>query len=40
MDARRSLISLHGKSIILPEQQQFAPKQESLEWRERRLNSL
>jgi putative restriction endonuclease len=37
LDSQRSLIDLHGKSIILPEQQRYAPKQESLLWREDRL---
>ena len=37
VDAQRSLIDLHGKSIILPEQNKYAPKQVALEWRENRL---
>ena len=37
VDAQRSLIDLHGKSIILPEQNKYAPKQTALEWRERKF---
>jgi len=39
IDSQRSLIDLHGKSILSPEQKQFAPKQQSLEWREQRLRA-
>ena len=37
IDSQRSLIDLHGKSILSPEQKQFAPKQQALAWREQRL---
>jgi len=37
IDSQRSLIDLNGKSILSPEQKQFAPKQQALAWREQRL---
>jgi putative restriction endonuclease len=39
VDSQRSLIDLHGKSILSPEQKQFAPKQQALAWREQRLRA-
>jgi hypothetical protein len=40
VDSQRALIDLHGKSILFPEQKQFAPKQQALEWREQRLEAM
>jgi putative restriction endonuclease len=37
IDSQRALINLNGKSILFPEQKQFAPKQQALAWREQRL---
>jgi hypothetical protein len=39
IDSQRSLIDLHGKSILFPERKQFAPKQQALVWREQRLRA-
>lgn len=39
IDAQRSLIALDGKSILFPEQKQFAPKKQALAWREQRLRA-
>lgn len=39
VDSQRALIGLDGKSILFPEQKQFAPKQQALEWREQRLRA-
>ncbi len=39
MDSQRALIGLDGKSILSPEQKQFAPKQQALAWREQRLRA-
>ncbi len=39
IDSQRSLIDLNGKSILFPEQKQFAPKKPALEWREQRLRA-
>jgi putative restriction endonuclease len=37
IDTHRSLIDLDGKTILPPEQKHYAPKNEALLWRERRL---
>ena len=37
IDSQRSLIDLDGKTILPPEQKQYAPKMQALEWREQRL---
>ena len=37
IDAQRSLIDLDGKTILPPEQKQYAPKLDALLWREHRL---
>ena len=37
IDTQRSLIDLDGKTILPPEQKQYAPKQDALLWREHRL---
>lgn len=39
VDSQRALIGLDGKSILSPEQKQFAPKQQALAWREQRLRA-
>ncbi len=36
IDAQRSLIALDGKTILLPEEQKYAPKAVALKWREQR----
>lgn len=39
IDSQRALTGLDGKSILFPEQKQFAPKQQALAWREQRLRA-
>jgi hypothetical protein len=39
IDDHRSLIDLNGKTILLPEQKQYAPKHDALLWRENRLRA-
>ena len=37
IDAHRCIINLNGKTILPPEQKQYAPKHDALPWREQRL---
>ena len=39
IDAHRDLINLNGKTILPPEQKQYAPKHDALLWREQRLKA-
>ena len=39
IDAHRDLINLNGKTILPPEQKQYAPKHDALLWRENRLKA-
>ncbi len=39
IDAHRDLINLNGKTILPPEQKQYAPKRDALLWRENRLRA-
>jgi putative restriction endonuclease len=39
IDSQRSLIDLNGKTLLLPEQKQYAPKHDALLWREKRLRA-
>lgn len=39
IDAHRDLINLNGKTILPPEQKQYAPKHAALLWREQRLKA-
>ncbi|MDF7826487.1 HNH endonuclease [Pontiellaceae bacterium B12227] len=40
VDAQRSLIALDGKSILLPDQPKYAPRQDVLAWRENRMQAV